>query len=164
MNYEQVAIWSQVVSAPLFLLVLLWIWIKWIAPAVLVAQGAHNQKIAQAERHRDEAKAALDALRHEIEGANHDAELIAKRASAQSAREREATLTQAREAGERAFRNAQGELDRARAAAREQLRTELLDKALASAQREALQRVDSALNTKLVDRFVASLETVESRG
>jgi len=164
MSYEQIAVWSQVVSAPLFLLVLVWIWVKWISPAVLAAQEAHNAQIALAERHRDEAKAALNALHDEIAGANHDAELIAKRATEQAGRERDATLLQARDAGDRALRNAQGELERARAAAREALRTELLEKALTSAQRAAAQRVDAALNATVVDRFVASLEPVEVHG
>lgn len=164
MSYEQIAVWSQVISAPLFLFVLLWVWVKWISPAVLTAQEAHNAQVAQAERHRDEAKAALDALHQEIAGAVHDAELIAKRASDQAARERDATLAQARDAGERALRNAQGELERARAEARAALRTELLEKALAAAEREAVERVDGALNVRIVDHFVASLEPERVHG
>ncbi|MBV8153722.1 MAG: hypothetical protein JOY98_04835, partial [Candidatus Eremiobacteraeota bacterium] len=63
------------------------------------------------------------------------------------------------EAGERALAGAGGELQRARAAAREQLRGEMLDRALARARGEASRRVDAATNARLVDRFLRSLES-----
>lgn len=156
--YVQAAEWSQVVAAVLFMCVLLWLWFKFIQPAILAAQDRYNKQIAEAERHRDEAKAMLDMLRTEIEGSAHDAELIKERAAAQADREYEAAMAEAREAGERALDNARGELERARAAARERLRDELLAKALDRARSEALRRVDAPTNARLVDRFVASLE------
>ena len=163
-NYEQVAVWSYVLSAVLFVAVMIVIWIKWIQPAVLAAQANNNKQIAEAERHRDEAKAALEALRLEIGGAERDAQLIRDRANSQGKHESEATIAEAKQAGERALRNAAGELERARAAAREQLREELLDKALASARAEATKRVDGTVNAKLVNRFVSSLTTEADRG
>ncbi|MEO6834325.1 MAG: hypothetical protein ABI231_00225 [Candidatus Tumulicola sp.] len=160
--YVQVAIWSQVVSAALFLCVLLWLWFKFIQPAIMAAQGRYNKQIAEAERHRDEAKATLDALQNEIGGAARDAELIATRSETQASREYEATVAQAREAGERSLQNAQAEFARALAAARSRLRADLLDQALAHARGEASRRIDASANTRLVDRFAGSLE--RSRG
>lgn len=157
MNYEQIAVWSQVISALLFMGVVVWMWFKFIQPAVLSAQENHNKQIAEAERHRDEAKASLDALRQEIEGAKRDASMIASRANDQASRESEATVAEAREAGERQLRGAQGELDRSRASARESFRAELLERALETARKEASARVDSGVNAKLVDGFVSSL-------
>lgn len=157
-DYERIAVWSQIVSAGLFMVVLVWMWVKFIAPAVMAAQENHNKQIAEAERHRDEAKASLEALRQEIEGAKHDATLIEARASEQAARETEATLAEARESGERSLRNAQGELGRARANAREAFRTQLLERALAEARKSAATRVDANVNALLVNRFVASLQ------
>ena len=156
--YLQVAIWSQVVSSALFVCVLAWLWFKFIQPAIMAAQERYNKQIAEAERHRDEAKATLELLRNETSGAAHDAELIRNRSEAQAAREHETTVAEAREAGKRAVRNAQGEFDRSLAAARARLRVELLDKALDRARQDAAQRVDAALNRRLVDRFVGSLE------
>jgi F0F1-type ATP synthase membrane subunit b/b' len=156
--YIQVAVWSQVVSSILFLAVMVWLWVKFIQPAVLAAQDKANKQIAEAERHRDEAKAALDVLGGEIASATRDAELIKQRASAQAEREYAAAVAEATQAGERALSNAGGELDRARASARDQLRVELLDRALAKARTEAERRVDAAANTVLVDRFIAGLE------
>jgi F0F1-type ATP synthase membrane subunit b/b' len=156
--YIQVAIWSQVVASILFLAVMVWLWFRFIQPAVLTAQDNSNKQIAEAERHRDEAKATLELLGGEIEGAKHDGELIKTRAAAQAEREYATGVAEATESGERALRNAGGELDRARASAREQLRVDLLDRALAQARIEAQRRVDASVNTVLVDRFIAGLE------
>jgi F-type H+-transporting ATPase subunit b len=156
--YVLAALWSQVVASILFIVVLAWLWVKFIQPAIMAAQERYNKQIAEAERHRDEAKATLDLLKAEVNGASHDADLIKERADAHAQREYDGAVTEAKEAGERALANARGELERARAAAREQLRDELLDKALASARAEAQRRIDAPANARLVDSFVASLE------
>jgi len=156
-NYEQIAIWSNVVCALIFYVVIVWMWIKFAQPAVLAAQANTNKQLAETERHRDEAKASLDVLRAEIEGAARDAAAIRARAAEFAEREREAALAEARAAGERGLRNAAGELERARAAARENLRAELLEKALDLAKSDATARVDAGLNARLVGDFVASI-------
>ncbi len=158
MNYEAIAEWSQVASAVLFLAVLVWMWIKFIQPAVLSAQAAQNARVIEAERHRDEAKAALEGLQGEIGLAQQDASAIKDRIAALVAAEREAILREAREAGERALRDAEGELARARAAARGQLRDELVEKALGLARETAARRMDAAADKKLSSSFVRSLE------
>jgi F0F1-type ATP synthase membrane subunit b/b' len=158
MNYEAIAEWSQVASAVLFLAVLVWMWFKFIQPAVLAAQAAQNARVNEAERHRDEAKAALEGLHGEIGLAQQDALAIKDRIAAFVAAEREAILCEAREAGERALRDAEGELARARAAARIQLRDELVEKALGLARETAAGRMDAAADKKLSRSFVQSLE------
>jgi len=158
MNYEDVAKWSQILSAIAFYAVIVWLWFKFLAPALQTAQVNKNKQIAEAERHRDEAKAALESLRHEIDGAKHDATLIRSRADDQARREASSIVADARETGERALRNAQGELDRARVGARDALRAEFAEQALALAREEAGRRVDGNVNAQLVDRFVSSLE------
>lgn len=158
LNYEEIARWSQIISALFFYAVIVWMWFKFAAPALKAAQADKNKQIAEAERHRDEAKSALEALRHEIDAAKNDATLIRARADDQARGEASAIVEEAREAGERALRNAQGELDRARAAARAELRAEFVDKALALARSEAGRRVDDSINARLVDGFAASLE------
>jgi F0F1-type ATP synthase membrane subunit b/b' len=156
--YVQAALWSQVISAILFLAVLVWLWVRYFQPAILAAQERYNKQIAQAERHRDEAKATLELLRGEIDGAARDAKLIRERAAAQGAREYDATIAEAREAGERAVSNARGELGRALAAARERLADEMLSQALLRARAIASENVDTATDARLIDRFAASLE------
>lgn len=158
MNYEQIAAWSQVASAVLFVAAMVWIWVKFIQPAVIAAQANANAMISEGERHRDEAKAQLDALAGEAEKARRDAGAIKQRVGAQAQAEREAILRDCRDAGERAMRNAQGELERSRAAARQKLRDEILDQALASARVQASQRVDEGVNGRIVGAFLNSLE------
>jgi F-type H+-transporting ATPase subunit b len=158
LDYAEVAKWSDIISAILFLAVLGWLWFKYIQPAVLSAQEKHNDQIAEAERHRDEAKAALETLRREVSTAEHDASLIRDRAREQAQHESDTIVADARATGERALRNAQGELERARAAARRQLRFELAEKALELARTQARERVDASANARLVQSFAASLE------
>ncbi|MGA9019599.1 MAG: hypothetical protein WB438_11810, partial [Candidatus Cybelea sp.] len=109
--YLEISIWSQVVSSILFIGALVFIWNKWILPVVMAAQARSNAQIAESERHRDEAKGALGALREEIDGARRDAELIERRAELHGQRERETILNDATETGERALRDAGGELE-----------------------------------------------------
>lgn len=155
--YVAAAAWSQVVASFLFMAVLVWMWFKWIQPAILTAQANANAQVAEAERHRDEAKAALDLLKRETNGASQDAAAIKARAAEQAKREYDAVVADAVDAGERALRGAAGELDRARVAARDQLRVELLEKALGRARAEAERRVDDKVNAELVERFIGEL-------
>lgn len=158
MNYEAIAEWSQVVSALLFLGALIWLWFKFMQPAVLAAQAAQNARIAEAERHRDEANAALEGLRRDIDAAQHDAAAIVERVRSLMAAERDRALREARDAGERALDDAKGELNRARAAAAAQLRDEFIDKALAKARETAQRRVDAAAENTLLRSFVSTIE------
>ena len=156
--YVQIAVWSQVVSALLFMGVLVWLWFKFIQPAILAAQDRQNKQIAEAERHRDEAKSMLDVLRNDVENARRDAGLIAARIDGEAARERESIVAEARDAGERSVRDAQAEFTRALAAGRERLRVDLLEKALRRARQNAARRVDATVDAGLVERFARSLE------
>lgn len=158
MNYTAIAEYSQIASSVLFLVALIWIWVKFIQPAVITAQLNANAQLAQAERHRDEAKAQLESLQGEIAVAQRDAAAIKQRVEAQAKAECAAMVADARAAGERAVQNAQGELARSRASARERLRDELLDQALVLARTKAEQRVDAGFNARLVGTFLSSLE------
>jgi F0F1-type ATP synthase membrane subunit b/b' len=160
--YLKIALYSQVVSAIVFMGVLVYIWVRWILPVVMAAQERSNKQIAEAERHRDEARAALTALHDEIESARRDAGLIGERAEVHARHEREATLAEATAAGERQIRDAQGELERARGVARQRLRDAMIAGALQIARTEAPERLGAAGERRLVDAMVGSLES--SRG
>lgn len=158
--YLQIAIWSQVVSSIVFIGVLVYMWFRWLLPVFLAAQERSNRQIAEAERHRDEVKAALETLHAAIATAQHDAQLIVTRAGDHAEHERQAVVAEATDAGQRALRDAERELDRARAAARQRLRDELLDRALRMARDEAKRRLDANANARLIDSFVGSLQEV----
>ncbi|HVS46788.1 MAG TPA: hypothetical protein VMS32_08985 [Verrucomicrobiae bacterium] len=162
--YEKVSVASQFFSAIAFAAVMVWLWIKNIAPAIQSAQENENKQIALTELHLEESKQAVGLLQREIDGAARDADAIRKRATELAAFERDAALTEAKESGERTVRNASGELDRARASGRDRLRTELVDRALEIARSRATLRVDAPTDAKLIQSFVASVEKNNAGG
>ncbi len=156
--YLEIALVSQVVSSIVFIAALVYAWIRWMLPVVLAAQERSNRQIAEGERHRDEVKGALEALRGEIETARHDAELIERRSTERGEHERRLMLAEATEAGDRALADAGRELDRARAAARARLRDEIVARALELARDDAKRLVNPALDARFVERFIGSVE------
>lgn len=164
MSYEEIAIWSRIIGTVAVLLLLWYVFKRFLAPAIASAQEAKNEEIALAERRRDAAKAEIAAAQGTLARAEEDAKAILARAEADARREREQALAQAREAGERALRNASGELERARRNAHDAFRVDLIEKALHAARSDARARIDSARNAELVAAFVASLEAGERHG
>jgi len=161
-NYEAIATWSQVISSILFIGVLMWLFRRFMIPLIMAAQKSKNDEIALAERRRDEAKAALEALQARTGSAQADENAIRERALAQAQRERQTALAQAKEAGERVLRNAEGELRRARAAARDKLRAELASGALALARTEAAEKIDAARNARIVAGFLRFVQRAQN--
>jgi len=153
-NYDAIAFWSQIAGFVLFIVLLVWVWNKWLTPSISGAAKASNERIAAAERHRDEMRAAVETLRLAMDGAKLDASAMIERVRERAQHEREAIVAEAREAGERTLRNAEGELARARLAARERLREALASKALDIARASATERVDAAANARLVSEFL----------
>ena len=156
--YLQIAVWSQVFSSIVFVAVLVFMWFKWMLPVFMAAQASSNRAIAEAERHRDEVKAALETLRAEIETAREDAGLIVRRASDRAQHERQALRDEAVAAGERALDNAGRELERARSAARRRMRDEVVEAAIALARGDAARRAGPALDSRLIARVAGSID------
>jgi len=156
-TYEEIAVWSQVVASVLFIIALVVIWNRFIAPAVLASQARKNGELAELEKRRDEARAEVEVAQREIASADGDVRSIEQRASADAARLHDKLLADARSEGERLMHGAEGELERARAAARESLRTELLERAMQIA-REHATRLDDGINRRLVGDAVDSAE------
>jgi len=152
--FESVALWSQVVGALAFLLVLVLMFRKYLIPAVVANEQARNAEIVEAENRLARMKAAADKARAEVETADRDAAEIRGRVERVAGREREHALAEANAEGNRLLRNAEGELERGRFVARDRLRVEFIEKALARARTEAVSRVDDALNRALVNRTV----------
>lgn len=155
--YESLAVWSQVVASILFIVALVVMWIKFLAPAVLAAQARKNAELLDSEHRRDEARARAEQAQTDIATADSDALAIKARAQSDAARLHEKIIADGLAEGTRLIVNAEGELERARFAAREQLRTELLEKALAIA-RESASRLDAGTNQRLVGDAVQAAE------
>jgi len=157
MNYELIAVWSQVACFVAFAVVAVWIWQRAITPAIAKAQEAQNQRLADLEARLAKMESEREEARAAAARAKEEAKLIVGRVDDLVAREREKYLAEIRSEGERELRSAEGELDRARHAARERLREETLASALAIARERALTEVNEATERALRERFVASL-------
>jgi F0F1-type ATP synthase membrane subunit b/b' len=155
--FETVALWSQVAGAIVFLVVLILLFRKYVIPAVVANEQARNAEIVDAEKRVARMRADAAKARVEIETADRDAAEIRARVERIAARDREHTLAEATAEGDRLVRNAEGELERARLVARDRMRIEFIEKALAQARAEAPARVDAGVNAALVQRTVEDL-------
>jgi F0F1-type ATP synthase membrane subunit b/b' len=155
--FQQIALWSQVAGAIAFLVVVVLLFRKYLMPAVKANQEARNAEIAEAEARCERLKAELAKAKADLERAELDAAEIRSRVASIEKREREKVLADATHEGERLVTNAQGELARARMAAMDRLRIELIEKALQKARAEAAARVDDATNSRLVEEVVEDL-------
>jgi len=156
--FEQVALWSQVFGAVAFLIVLVVMFRKYLIPAVIANQKARNAELAEAEARRTRIQADAAKARAEVENAERDAAEIRNRIERVTNRNHANIIAEAEAEGLRILHNAEGELDRARHAARVRLRIEFIEKALAKARAEAPARVSEQLDESLVGRTVDDLE------
>ena len=155
--YESLATWSQVFGSIAFIIVLVWLFNRFVTPAVNASQERKNAELLEAEKRRDAAREDVTVAQGERQAADVTAAGIRERATRDAEREHARIVREATDEGERVVRNAQGELGRAREAARDVLRGEILDRALQIA-REAATRVDGATNERLVAGVLAGIE------
>ncbi len=158
MNYEALAVWSRIVESIITLVILVVLFRKYLLPPIGRQQAAKNAEIAQAEARRDTAKSDIEKARGEVESAKRDALRIRADMEGAAARERDRLVATAEDEGKRVLQNAQGELERARATAREQLRFDLIERALAQARAETRWRIDAGANLRIVESTVSQLE------
>lgn len=154
---EMLAMWSQIGGAVVFLICAVLIWNKWIGPGVRAYQDSKNAELAEAEAYRERMRHDVGEANAELARADEDAAEIHGRVDIVVKREHERALDEANHEADRMIRNAEGELERARLAARDRLRIEFIEKALAQARAQAPQRVGEELNHRLVVRTVDDL-------
>ena len=157
MSLESLAQWSQIVGAVIFVVAIVVIWNKYVAPGVKAYQQSKNAELAEAELRREHIRADVAAARAEVERADAECREITARSLTAAQHDRERAIAEAKADAERIVRNAEGELERARLAASDRLRIEFIEKALAKAREEAPARVSDAANGKLVDETVQNL-------
>lgn len=155
--YDNLAQWSEVIGGFAFVIVAILLFRKYVLPAVKTGEASKNAELVLAEERRAELQTQVVRARAEIESADRDAIGIGERAQGDSTREYERIIAEAKADGERIVRNAEGELDRARMTARDQLRIELIEKALLQARREASSRLGADANAALVAKTVDDL-------
>lgn len=157
MNLELLAQWSQIAGAAIFVVVTIAVWRRWIAPAIQNYQDAKNADLAAAEARRDRMRSEADEARADAEQAEAEARTIGERAKSDADAERKRILAEAQEESERLVRNANGEIARARMAARDRLRIEFIEKALIRARSQAADTLDDAANESLIEETVDTL-------
>jgi F0F1-type ATP synthase membrane subunit b/b' len=161
-NYPAYAVWSVVASSIIFAAVIVWIFQKFLTPAVAAAQKTRNEEIAAMERKRDKALADLDDARFQQRKLEEALAEMRLRAQSDAQREREHIVQDARDDGERLVRNADGELDRVRAAGQAELRKSLITKAIHRTRERAMHEVNSEVDSRLVMNFAHALESKNS--
>jgi F0F1-type ATP synthase membrane subunit b/b' len=156
--YEMLARWSQILGALAFIGVLIYLFRKFLAPAVTAAEAAKNVEIEDMEKRRAAAQADAEAARRETADTADRAKNIRDRGERDSVSERERILAEAQADGARSIANAEGELVRARASANERLRARILERALEIARDGAAKRVDAATNERIIASVIDSIE------
>jgi F0F1-type ATP synthase membrane subunit b/b' len=160
-GYEAVALWSQVIASVLFVIVVVWVWMAFIRPAVIAAEAKKNADLLEGERKRNEAREEVSNAQRRLESATSEIAGVRERAQNDARRERDRILADARIEGERLVHNANGELARGRAAGREQYRDALLRDALELTFERAKNAIDEKSNFEIVRRV---LDAVDSSG
>jgi len=164
MNYEAIALWSQVVAAVVFAALIVLGFIKFVTPAINNATQAKNEEIRESERRRDQAVREVELARAELKQAETDAQNIRHGIEEDAHRESAIIVATAHSDAQRMIRNARGELERARLAARDKFRVELIEIALGEARKQAVARLDANSDAVLVGRFIDELEQRGSTG
>jgi F-type H+-transporting ATPase subunit b len=155
--YEQLARWSEILGGIAFLVAAYVLFRRFMLPMVEAAAVARNADLVNAEHRRDQLRADVAAARMQVEEAGREAEAIRERGRHDAQRERERIIAEAHAEGTRLLANARGELERSRLVARDQLRIELIERALTRARAIANERLDDALNGRLIAKTVDEL-------
>lgn len=155
--FEELARWSEIFGGIAFLIAAYLLFRRFMLPMVEAAAVSRNAELVNAERRREQLRAEVSTARAHLEEASREALAIRERGRSDAQREHERILTEAHAEGTRLLLNARGELERGRIVARDHLRIELIERALARARAIANEKVDAALNNRLVNRTVDEL-------
>jgi F0F1-type ATP synthase membrane subunit b/b' len=157
MNYETIAQYSEIIGGFAFLIVAIWLFRKFVLPAVRAGEISRNYDLVNTEQRREELRDEVAEARAEVEAADRDVQAILARAETDARHEHETILADARREGLRLVHNARGELDRGRIAGRDKLRIEFIEQALNRARVLAAEQLSDAGNAKLVNKTVDDL-------
>jgi len=142
MNYETIAQYSEIIGGFAFLIVSIWLFRKFVLPAIRAGEISRNSDLVNTEHRREELREEVAEARGEVEAADRDAKRSSPALRPTARHEHETIIADARREGLRLVQNARGELDRGRIAGRDKLRIEFIEQALNRAR--ALARNSSA--------------------
>ena len=156
--YQNLALWSQVGGSLAFFIIVVWLWRRFLGPAILSGTVRKNAELAESEKRRDEAKDSVEDAQRALIAADDDVRAIRSRAGARRRRRtRAAGRPKRRTRASASCATRAGELARLRRSARETLRDELVARALEIA-REAATKVDATTDRRLLDESLGVLE------
>ncbi len=157
MNYQLLALYSQVVSSILFAALCIYGFQHFISPAIIASQKARNDEIKLAEQRRDEIVSEAQALKMQLEGLSKALEETRARSEVEARRERERIIAEARAGGERLVRHADGELERARNAGQANFQARLIHAALDKARVLATHEVSPERDHAFTQTFLTQI-------
>jgi F0F1-type ATP synthase membrane subunit b/b' len=157
MSYESIAQYSEIIGGFAFLIVAIWLFRKFVLPAVRAGEISRNSDLVNTEHRREELRDEVADARAEVEAADRDVQAILARAETDARHEHETIIADARREGLRLIHNARGELERGRIAGRDKLRIEFIERALNHARTLAAEELTPAADTKLVAKTVDDL-------
>ncbi len=131
--------------------------------AVEAREQALRDAIEGAKRDRAETEAALAQQRAQLEAARSEAQQIVADSRATAEKMRSDLLAQTKQQQEEMIEQARRAIEGEKAAAIADLRKEAVDLAIAGASRVIEQNLDSAGNRKIVESFLASLDSKAGR-
>lgn len=131
--------------------------------AVEAREQALSDAIEGAKRDRAETEAALAQQRVQLEAARSEAQQIVADSRATAEKMRSDLLAQTKQQQEEMIEQARRAIEGEKAAAIADLRKEAVDLAIAGASRVIEQNLDSAGNRKIVESFLASLDSKAGR-
>ena len=131
--------------------------------AVEAREKALSDAIEGAKRDRAETEAALAQQRAQLEAARSEAQQIVADSRATAEKMRSDLLAQTKQQQEEMIEQARRAIEGEKAAAIADLRKEAVDLAIAGASRVIEQNLDSAGNRKIVESFLASLDSKAGR-
>ena len=158
MNYDAIALWSQVIAAVVFAALIVIGFIRFLTPTIERMTEAKNDEIRESEKRRDAAVQRVADARAAIVEATSDAARIKEHIERDAHRDAAIIVATAHSEGQRLVRNAHADYERSRLAARDRLRVEMIEKALSSARKTVASRIDEKAEATLVERFIADLE------
>jgi len=157
-NYDAIALWSQVIAAVVFAALIVIGFIRFLTPTIERMTEAKNDEIRESEKRRDAAVQRVADARAAIVEATSDAARIKEHIERDAHRDAAIIVATAHSEGQRLVRNAHADYERSRLAARDRLRVEMIEKALSSARKTVASRIDEKAEATLVERFIADLE------
>ncbi|HXN08650.1 MAG TPA: hypothetical protein VN860_03220 [Candidatus Acidoferrales bacterium] len=149
---------AKVVDFVIFVAAIVWVFNKYLAPALVAFQQTQNKLVADAQLHRERAELAIAQAQQAIEQAKVDAVRMVAVGKAQAAKLIEDERAAALEHAKRIVAHASGELERERYRVRRELLEETVEQAHAKARELARHEIDASKQQTLVERMMADLE------